>query len=798
MVLKWLKAVLRRKGKRSTRSVDVEIETEISGIGDTPTLSSVNSETGEREDIVEDSRIGLKWLMAVFKRRDRYEYVQTETVTSRRSNTRSISGVDSRAGEPVAVIEHHRRGAHRFGVIGNILTGVRASRRLSELERDGGSSSSYYTISTISSVSSIVGSNIDASVYSSEDLSIRDLEENPLLLPQDIVISRIYRLLKVFEIRVLEILPGDEEIVRCRLKYTSITTPRDYNALSYTWGNTLQFKIIMINGYPLQVTENCEAALKELRQEASIKQKRQIIWIDAICINQTDVSERTQQVRLMRHIYHKCQKLIVWLGPEGDGSSDAVQSMKEMAAFCEDGTVHEWAETFVKDPNYADRWVCIIKLISRSWFARAWVFQEYVICARKAHSQPDTDAVEFYCGKDRISPHAMGLTSESSGRIGSMLSKVGLEKPELIAIWAKEGEKILRGLYSLVSLSIYSQLGILSPIQFFSCILSNLYRFATDPRDHIYAYLGFCNQMDVWLQVWENMVPGFTDLIVDYGASIGDVFSSLVQLMVSTSGRLDVLSMCYKRNSQIKISWALDLQDMASFRQGREIEKHQGLLGAQFLNRSVQRRYFASKDKLESAFFSKAPATLLVTGFRFELVYSVFEVDDTPMWEVMTTGKSVIERLSRYLASMTGKKNEEGRRVLWDISVGGTSFEDKPGYYESWTEWLDLPPVPGGEDKYDTHEHWAKLMKEQSPDRTICFLKNLKTWPITRIVKGWKTMRENDIVCIVFGCDVPLVLRPVDGHFELIGDCYVEGIMEGQAMDLLENEKVKEESFPIY
>jgi hypothetical protein len=45
--------------------------------------------------------------------------------------------------------------------------------------------------------------------------------------------------------------------------------------------------------------------------------------------------------------------------------------------------------------------------------------------------------------------------------------------------------------------------------------------------------------------------------------------------------------------------------------------------------------------------------------------------------------------------------------------------------------------------------------------------------------------RENDIVCIFFGCSVPVVLRKSRKHremYEFIGECYVHGMMDGESL----------------
>jgi hypothetical protein len=94
----------------------------------------------------------------------------------------------------------------------------------------------------------------------------------------------------------------------------------------------------------------------------------------------------------------------------------------------------------------------------------------------------------------------------------------------------------------------------------------------------------------------------------------------------------------------------------------------------------------------------------------------------------------------------------------------------------------------------DTLEEWDFLVKNQVSDRTLFFADSGSS---KFIGKGWNTMKKGDIVCIIFGCDVPLVVRQANDHFVLVGDCYVEGNMNGEAMDLLELGKVKEETFSL-
>ena len=66
----------------------------------------------------------------------------------------------------------------------------------------------------------------------------------------------------------------------------------------------------------LTVTETLHIPLLGLRHTSQAR----TLWIDQICINQTDLQERSEQVRIMRQIYSKAQLVILWLGEDGDNN----------------------------------------------------------------------------------------------------------------------------------------------------------------------------------------------------------------------------------------------------------------------------------------------------------------------------------------------------------------------------------------------------------------------------------------------------------------------------------------------
>jgi hypothetical protein len=136
------------------------------------------------------------------------------------------------------------------------------------------------------------------------------------------------------EIRLLLI--SSKEIARqsgykgqilCRLNQYNINDAPEYNALSYTWGDTNDRRHIWINDTVMSVTKNLYDFLTTIQHETKIC----VFWIDAVCINQADDLEKSYQVAMMHQIYKNAVSVTAWLGPEDDGSDIAIQSFIDIA-----------------------------------------------------------------------------------------------------------------------------------------------------------------------------------------------------------------------------------------------------------------------------------------------------------------------------------------------------------------------------------------------------------------------------------------------------------------------------------
>jgi hypothetical protein len=131
--------------------------------------------------------------------------------------------------------------------------------------------------------------------------------------------------------RVLYLAPGvgDESPLAASLEVVDIQNTAPYEALSYMWGPATDEprEYLWLGPCPLPIKPNLEAALRALRLRALARR----LWIDAVCINQDDVDERSRQVRYMRLVYKHATRVIVWLGLKTAGVEQAFELARRLA-----------------------------------------------------------------------------------------------------------------------------------------------------------------------------------------------------------------------------------------------------------------------------------------------------------------------------------------------------------------------------------------------------------------------------------------------------------------------------------
>lgn len=248
----------------------------------------------------------------------------------------------------------------------------------------------------------------------------------------------------------------------------------EYEAVSYTWGDAADVFPITLGktGAQTMVTRNCHTALQSLRLQTSGR----LIWIDALCINQDDDSERTAQVRVMGRIYASSYRVVIYLGDETPSS----RMLFDELALAERAppTISE-GKVVPNRPIPTQQLVAALNhLLDRKWFNRVWVLQEV------ANSLLATSPPVIVCGSD--SAEVSTLTAFIYG-YASHSRIVDRALPFSLRIYIEHLERYY-GLFDLLLLTC-------------SCE-------ATDTRDKVFALRGLLPHYDVALDELINYGDG--------------------------------------------------------------------------------------------------------------------------------------------------------------------------------------------------------------------------------------------------------------------------------------------------
>jgi hypothetical protein len=194
---------------------------------------------------------------------------------------------------------------------------------------------------------------------------------------------------QVPEIRVLKLLRGKgDSPIQCELKTVSLRKPPAFNALSYVWGNAAITKPIIVDGSPFEATVNLEAALRAIRSPL----RSQLIWADAVCINQKDVEEKNTQIPLMSDIYSTAADVVVWLGPSNPNIKLAVSWAREWKSSILPASL-SWAKVNLaadfsakgreaRKIAYLRTYEGFLDIFSMPYWTRMWTYQEYYLAKR--------------------------------------------------------------------------------------------------------------------------------------------------------------------------------------------------------------------------------------------------------------------------------------------------------------------------------------------------------------------------------------------------------------------------------
>lgn len=518
-----------------------------------------------------------------------------------------------------------------------------------------------------------------------------------------------------------------------------------YEALSYVWGSPENPSHVVVgeDRRLIPITRNLDVALRHLR----CPDKPRVVWVDALCIDQTSPRDKSRQVGQMSHIYWSTPRVVVWLGREADDSDRAIDILESMGekiqvnwATLEYSCVAEEDEDVWGSrrrlghlPLDERDWAAIRSLTKRPWFERIWVRQEVFLAGGEA---------AVYCGRSRASLKML--------RKG--LFRLSRRIPWTEAILATT---VLRPIgCSLRALRWY--------IKGAKC---------TDPRDYIYGTLGLLT---------EGRRLAITP---DYSKSFVEICQELMLRYIDVHKTLVLLDACgndlahYEQSSSsgnIKLpSWVPNWTS-ASIRP--------------FYLRHLHRVHLVARTEY------LGDGVLRVAGLTKGVIKNIIELDTTTQVGLSASLRGIVPKDA-------ADSQYPGGGSLWDayrIALCGNCFRDRT-----------VPTDPTGSSYLDDGQSNAALECIIHGEKSSQSLGRSPVWPLDSPeyafyhtvyrcldthrffitedgLMGWapKQAREGDHIAIMLGSETPTVIRPVSSpeteQYEVIGPCYLQGFMFGE------------------
>ncbi|PSN64192.1 hypothetical protein BS50DRAFT_648118 [Corynespora cassiicola Philippines] len=576
-----------------------------------------------------------------------------------------------------------------------------------------------------------------------------------------------YKTLANEEIRLFMLFPGSKhDPVRGMIfNAPSSESAGPYRTLSYEWGTgTDQHHIVTENGL-LKIRGPLYKTLVHIR-----KQKNPIVlWIDAICINQNDEREKTQQIRLLPQIFKYSRCTLAFFGSDNQ-SDKALETLLQIRTKLD--SAKEWPEGLNKVPKNWEKlskpplddpiWQEIKCFFSRTWFLRAWIVQEAVTAP----------TITIVCGKWMIDWEDLWLALE-----------VIKEEPHLPAefsdSWMPFSTLSTLREYEARGLPQFSLLALLHTFSYLNSTLK---------RDRFYSLLGLAEDGDR-----EDFEPAYGN--VDF-ATIALQFG---RAFVEQGHGVHLLHMAGIAGRQANAlerfpSW---LPDFTVKHNNRLVNLH-----ARGMNSDAYKDSEASFDFLEARM-------LKTEGY---IVDEIVRVSENANGQGPEQWVKYFEEIDSTVDALYNKKGSQYCQYLkrnvpvaGALSLGEITIEDS---YAAFRHKLDNHESRSAKG-FDGHQSNAILRtSDMSEGGTLTWLQKSMHYEelLQRDIAGWRfvvTRRKHcgiapsgvklgDLVSIIRGGDIPFVLRkdadvkgfPGSLNCRLVAGCYIHGIMNGEALAL--------------
>ena len=563
-------------------------------------------------------------------------------------------------------------------------------------------------------------------------------------------------------IRVLHLNPGErDDQIEGSLKLLDLGTepPPQYDCISYVWGNLGSTRSAIVNQKDVAITGSLHEVLRHLRS----KSKALTVWADALCINQTDVDEKTRQVALMAEIYRRCSKVYIWLGLPEAGSLTG-NPFQFLERFVKGRHIYEFPGFHRDVSTGCWRWevneACnnilndFLHVVRSPWWTRAWTVQECLL--------PDNTLIMFgtwtITWPDLVNAKQI-KNNHSDGETHCCKEAVNVFHPHqlfLIEEWmwhlgrGQDYGEIARG-ESMTSWYTFSR-----------AILAFSSRQSLDPRDKIYSMLSLATH------------PVYRDFRPNYREDVSTVYTDIFTRMVREANGDFTCFMGGGFGSPMPglPSWVRDFSQTRPLgvvaveeRRLRFVELYQASLAPPLQPVWNERNELHHKGTYAD---TVKAVGLCTPGFSTEL-RNVFSQWLGLCQQVMSTCEPHVLR------------NSFSRIVCGDIcKISGTSQfrrAREPDFPEEDT-WNRL--MNGDLSALDSHTYgwglnfgiWGRCFFTTYTDRMgLCYPNTL----------------PGDEVWVMKGVQVPFVVRPLETadagcaiNYSFLCDCFLNGIMDGE------------------
>ena len=364
-----------------------------------------------------------------------------------------------------------------------------------------------------------------------------------------------YKPLGEGQIRILRLHAAESstDTIECSLDaYDTDELRNQYDALSYTWGNEEPTQKILLRtsqepttgtgrarfqsairqtipNKRFYIRPNLEDALRQFRDN----QDDLLLWIDAICIDQANIEEKSIQVARMAEIYSKARDVLIWLGKEYNASNTAMEFIPKILDL-------EQSHALISKESNRKQWTALADLMKREWFSRRWIVQElvlakhrYLYCGDKVLHWDDFErAVSFFTNK--LETILAMFTSSAEFRHNAKILA------DIKALGAS-------ALVDIMNEFVRREDGSLERRNTLESLVARLPMFESlDPRDIIYSLLSIAEDTQTWNSLSTRKQNdlrerGLVPFEADYGKDILEVYKDFTAFCVQTSGSLDII-----------------------------------------------------------------------------------------------------------------------------------------------------------------------------------------------------------------------------------------------------------------